>query len=112
MKDVRLSRKGKRTVKAKAPELRLERVPDPAALVLFGGTGDLAHRKVVPALYHLWRTNLLPHEFVLLAIGRRPYDDESFRKDIRASLDEFSRSLPIAVTRSCAAHRRPSRPRR
>ena len=33
-------------------------------IVLFGATGDLAHRKVIPALYHLWRTNLLPHEFV------------------------------------------------
>jgi glucose-6-phosphate 1-dehydrogenase len=64
-------------------------------LVLFGGTGDLAHRKVVPALYHLWRTNLLPHEFVLLAVGRRPYDDESFRTDVRTSLETFSRSLPI-----------------
>ena len=36
--------------------LRLERVPDPATFVLFGATGDLAHRKVIPALYHLWRT--------------------------------------------------------
>jgi glucose-6-phosphate 1-dehydrogenase len=101
MKDLRLSRKGKRASRSKAAEnvlregLRLERVPDPATVVLFGGTGDLAHRKVIPALYHLWRTNLLPHEFVLLAIGRRPYDDESFRADVRSSLDEFSRSLPI-----------------
>jgi len=39
--------------------LRLERVPDPSVLVLFGATGDLAHRKVIPALYQLWRTNLL-----------------------------------------------------
>jgi phosphoesterase RecJ-like protein len=40
--------------------LRLERVPDPCAFVLFGATGDLAHRKVLPAIYQLWRTNLLP----------------------------------------------------
>ena len=52
-------------------------------LVLFGATGDLAHRKVLPALYQLWRTNLLPHEFVIVAIGRRPYDDEAFRAEIR-----------------------------
>jgi glucose-6-phosphate 1-dehydrogenase len=101
MKDLRLARRGKRTTRSKPlanalrEGLRLERVPDPSVVVLFGGTGDLAHRKVVPALYQLWRTNLLPHEFVLLAIGRRPYDDESFRTDIRKSLDEFSRSLPI-----------------
>ena len=67
----------------------------PSILVLFGATGDLAHRKVLPALYQLWRTNLLPHEFVLLAIGRRPYDDESFRAEIRASLEQYSRVLPI-----------------
>ena len=101
MKDLRLARQGRKSSKAKPLEnllregLRLERVPDPSVLVLFGGTGDLAHRKVVPALYQLWRTNLLPHEFVLLAIGRRPYDDEAFRRDIRASLDQFSRVLPV-----------------
>jgi glucose-6-phosphate 1-dehydrogenase len=66
--------------------------------VLFGATGDLAHRKVVPAMYHLWRTNLLPHEFVLVAIGRRDYDDDAFRAEIRASLELFSRSLPLDET--------------
>jgi glucose-6-phosphate 1-dehydrogenase len=101
MKDVRLSRQGKRASRAKATEnvlrkgLRLERVPDPAALVLFGATGDLAHRKVLPALYQLWRTNLLPHEFVVLAVGRREYDDDAFRAEIRTSLEQFSRVLPL-----------------
>ena len=101
MKDIRLARQGKKTARAKPAEnvlregLRLERVPDPSVVVLFGGTGDLAHRKVVPALYHLWRTNLLPHEFVLLAIGRRPFDDESYREEIHKSLSEFSRVLPL-----------------
>ena len=73
----------------------MERVPDPSVLVLFGATGDLAHRKVIPALYHLWRTNLLPHAFVLLAIGRREHDDETFRAEIRTSLEAFSRVLPL-----------------
>jgi glucose-6-phosphate 1-dehydrogenase len=75
--------------------LRLERVPDPATFVLFGATGDLAHRKVVPALYQLWRTRLLPHEFMIVAVGRRPYTDEAFRDELRASLDRFSRVLPV-----------------
>ncbi len=75
--------------------LRLERMPDPAIFVLFGGTGDLAHRKVVPALFQLWRTNLLPHELAIVAIGRRPYTDELFRGELRASLEQFSRVLPI-----------------
>ncbi len=101
MKDLRLARGGKRPARARPAEnvlregLRLERVPDPSVVVLFGGTGDLAHRRVVPALYQLWRTNLLPHEIVLLAVGRRPYDDEAFRAEIRVSLDQYSRVLPI-----------------
>jgi glucose-6-phosphate 1-dehydrogenase len=110
MRDLRLSRAARR----KSPKqddnplrdgLRLERVPDPSVLVLFGATGDLAHRKVVPALYQLWRTNLLPHEFVLLAIGRRPYDDDTLRAEFRTSLEKYSRVLPLdeAAWRSFAS---------
>ena len=101
MKDLRESRQGKRASRAKPTEnvlrkgLRLERVPDPAILVLMGATGDLAHRKVLPALYQLWRTNLLPHEFLILAVGRREYDDDAFRAEIRTSLEQFSRVLPL-----------------
>jgi glucose-6-phosphate 1-dehydrogenase len=101
MREIREARQGKRAPRAKPTEnvlrqgLRLERVPDPCVLVLFGATGDLAHRKVIPAMYQLWRTNLLPHEFVLLAVGRREYDDDAFRADILASLKEYSRVLPI-----------------
>jgi glucose-6-phosphate 1-dehydrogenase len=75
--------------------LRLERVPDPFAFVLFGATGDLAHRKVMPAIYQLWRTNLLPAEFSLVAVARRPYTDETFAAEVRASLDRFSRVQPV-----------------
>ncbi len=75
--------------------LRLEKVPDPCAFVLFGATGDLAHRKVLPALYQLWRANLLPTEFSLVAVARRPYTDESFAAEVRKSLDSFARSQPI-----------------
>jgi len=101
MRELRLSRVGKRASRAKPIEnvlregLRLERVPDPCIVVLFGATGDLAHRKVIPALYHLWRTNLLPHEFLLVAIGRRPYTDITFRAEIHKALEQFSRILPL-----------------
>jgi glucose-6-phosphate 1-dehydrogenase len=101
MKELRLFRQSKRKPPPRQEDnplregLRLERVPDPSTLVLFGATGDLAHRKVVPALYQLWRTNLLPHEFVILAIGRRDYDDEVLRAEYRASLEKYSRVLPL-----------------
>ena len=104
MRDLRLARAAKRKPE-RSPDkrlenplregLRLERMPDPFVFVLFGGTGDLAHRKVIPALYQLWRTNLLPHEFMLVAIGRRPYTDATFRTEIKASLDKYSRVLPL-----------------
>ena len=110
MRELRLSRGAKKRP-AKADEnplregLRLERVPDPSTLVLFGATGDLAHRKVVPALYQLWRTNLLPHEFVLLAAGRREYDDDALRAEFRTSVEKYSRVLPLdeAAWRSFAS---------
>jgi glucose-6-phosphate 1-dehydrogenase len=100
MRQLRLARQGKR--RAPTPKLanplreglRLERMPDPACLVLFGATGDLAHRKVVPALYQLWRTSLLPHEFMLVAFARRPYDDETFRTEIGTALEKYSR-VPV-----------------
>ena len=104
MRELRLAKSGRRKPASRALEnvlregLRLERVPDPSILVLFGSTGDLAHRKVIPALYQLWRTNLLPHEFVLLAIGRRPYDSATYREEIRGTLEQYSRVLPLDET--------------
>jgi glucose-6-phosphate 1-dehydrogenase len=101
MKGLRLSRDGRRRGRKRADEnplregLRLERVPDPFILVLFGATGDLAGRKVIPALYQLWRTNLLPHELVVLGIGRRDYDDASFRDELRQALDAHARVKPV-----------------
>ena len=101
MRELRESREGQKRARAKPPinplreGLRLERVPDPAVVILMGATGDLAHRKVIPALYQLWRTNLLPHEFQLLAVARREYDHDAYRQEIRASLEKYSRVQPI-----------------
>ncbi len=102
MKDLREARDGQARVAGQGrPRTSCARAcawsacPTRPILVLFGATGDLAHRKVIPALYHLWRTNLLPHEFVLLAIGRREFDDDAFRAEIRTSLEQFSRVLPL-----------------
>jgi glucose-6-phosphate 1-dehydrogenase len=102
MRDMRLATESKRRTAASRPlenplreGLRLERVPDPAVFVLFGSTGDLAHRKVVPALFQLWRTHLLPHEFVIVAVGRRPYTDDAFRAELKEALDKYSRVQPV-----------------
>ena len=108
MRELREARQGKRASRAKPAEnvlregLRLERVPDPSILVLFGATGDLAHRKVIPALYHLWRTNLLPHEFVLAR--HRP---AAVRRRRRSGPRSARRSSSTAG--SCRSTRRPGR---
>ncbi|HUR16752.1 MAG TPA: glucose-6-phosphate dehydrogenase, partial [Candidatus Limnocylindrales bacterium] len=71
--------------------LALERVPDPCVIVVFGATGDLTARKILPAVYNLRRSGLLPPETTVLGYSRRPLSDDDFRKLARESLDAHSR---------------------
>lgn len=64
----------------------------PTILVIFGGSGDLTNRKLIPALYNLFLENQLPEKFTIIGQGRTEYSDEEFRKHLRTGLDEFSRS--------------------
>ncbi|HZT41717.1 MAG TPA: glucose-6-phosphate dehydrogenase [Chthonomonadaceae bacterium] len=73
----------------------LESALAPCAFVLFGATGDLTHRKLLPALYSLHRQQLLPEPFVLLAFARRDMDDAAFRSYLRDSLQKFAPNLPV-----------------
>ncbi|NOV04814.1 glucose-6-phosphate dehydrogenase [Paenibacillus planticolens] len=59
--------------------------------VLFGATGDLAKRKIYPALYNLFVDQKLPPSFSLIGLGRRELTDESFRANVEQSIDMFSR---------------------
>jgi glucose-6-phosphate 1-dehydrogenase len=63
------------------------RVPEPCAVVLFGGTGDLAHRKLVPALFRLARGGNLPSEYAIVGFARRDWTDEQFQAELRTSLE-------------------------
>jgi glucose-6-phosphate 1-dehydrogenase len=65
-----------------------EKVPDPLALVIFGATGDLAHRKLVPALYSLMTSKLMPKNFAIVGFGRSPRDDDEYRQGLRESLQD------------------------
>lgn len=65
---------------------------DPFTLVIFGATGDLTQRKLYPALYNLWRENLLPKAFAVVAIGRREISQATLHDDIVAAVDRFSRA--------------------
>jgi glucose-6-phosphate 1-dehydrogenase len=72
-----------------------ERVIEPCAMVIFGATGDLTRRKLVPALYNLARARLLPSGFAVVGVARRPFSHDVFRDDMRRGVDTFSRSRPV-----------------
>src|SRR5438067_1965783 len=61
---------------------------EPCAIVLFGATGDLTHRKLAPALYHLAREGNLPSEYAIVGFARRDWSDDRFREELRKTLEE------------------------
>jgi glucose-6-phosphate 1-dehydrogenase len=63
-----------------------------AILVIFGGTGDLTHRKLIPALYNLVIDQLLPKNFAIVSVGRRNKSEEDYKIDMYQSLKEHSRN--------------------
>jgi glucose-6-phosphate 1-dehydrogenase len=73
----------------------LERLPvHPTSLTIFGGTGDLAHRKLLPALYNLAHEGALPERFEMVGIARSEMSDEEFQQTARESIERYSRHKP------------------
>ncbi|MGH2906628.1 MAG: glucose-6-phosphate dehydrogenase [Solirubrobacterales bacterium] len=73
----------------------LEHSPvDPTSMVIFGATGDLAHRKLLPAIYNLAHEGSLPERFNLVGFALEDYDDEKFRAMMRSSIEQYSRRAP------------------
>jgi len=68
--------------------------PERGVIVVFGASGDLTQRKLVPALYNLADQGLLPEGTALVGYGRSPLTDEAFRERLRDGLDRHSRSRP------------------
>jgi len=64
---------------------------EPTTFVLFGATGDLAKRKIYPALFNLFLDEKLPSSFSLIGLGRREWSDASFRANVEQSIRDFSR---------------------
>ena len=71
---------------------RLPRVPDPCVLVVFGVTGDLARKKLIPAVYDLANRGLLPPGFVLLGFARRDWGDDDFESVAREAARKGART--------------------
>src|SRR5207253_9077557 len=66
-------------------------VPQPCVVVIFGATGDLTHRKLVPAVYNLAADGELPPAVTVVGFARRPKSDDDFRKEMEEATRKFSR---------------------
>jgi glucose-6-phosphate 1-dehydrogenase len=64
---------------------------EPTVIVIFGASGDLTQRKVVPALYNLFLDHWLPERFALIGFARTSFTETSFREHLRQGVDQFSR---------------------
>ncbi len=67
------------------------RRPQPFTMIIFGAAGDLAHRKLFPALYNLMVDRWLPHQIHVIGFSRQPFDDGAFRHEVEQSIRQFSR---------------------
>src|SRR5580693_556929 len=71
------------------------RLSEPCSIVIFGASGDLTARKLIPAIYHLCKDKLMPSSFRIIGFARREKTDESWRQELRTALDQFSRTKPV-----------------
>src|SRR5687768_7959324 len=68
---------------------------EPCSLVIFGASGDLTARKLIPALYQLFLANQLPGPFRIVGFARSPKTDQLWREEMKQALEKFSRTKPI-----------------
>jgi glucose-6-phosphate 1-dehydrogenase len=71
------------------------KAPEPCSIVIFGASGDLTARKLIPAFYHLCKDNQMPASFRVIGFARRDKNDESWRNELREELNQFSRTQPV-----------------
>ena len=79
---------------------------EPCSIIIFGASGDLTARKLIPALYHLCKDKQLPPDYRIIGFARREKTDASWRDELRSELEQFSRTKPIdeATWKSFAEH--------
>jgi glucose-6-phosphate 1-dehydrogenase len=74
-----------------AESTRMEKMPDPCMMVIFGASGDLTKRKLIPAIFDLARQGLLPSGFTIVGVGRTAMSTDTFREYMLAAMKEFGR---------------------
>ena len=75
--------------------LQESRRPEPCTMVIFGASGDLTQRKLIPALYSLYRDLLLPENFAVLGFARRDFKREDFVARMREGCEKYARRQPV-----------------
>ncbi len=73
--------------------LQQDRIPEPQILVIFGASGDLTQRKLVPALYQMKLERRLPPEITIVGVARRDWSDDFFRSHMREGVEQFGGGL-------------------
>src|ERR1700737_1876873 len=75
--------------------LILPRTPDPAAMVIFGASGDLTARKLMPALYNLALNRYLPAGFSVVGVALTPWSEQEFKAQMAEAVTKYSRTQPV-----------------
>jgi glucose-6-phosphate 1-dehydrogenase len=76
-------------------------IPENSNIVIFGASGDLTYRKLIPALYNLYVNDQLPKAFAILGVGRTEYSDQTYRAKLKTSLQEMEETNPILLDSFC-----------
>jgi len=79
------------------PTPKPDRVLPPFVMVIFGASGDLTTRKLVPAIFGLQHEGALPSDYSIIGFARRPKTNDEFRKEMKEGLDKFSRLRPVSA---------------
>ena len=68
------------------------KIATPVAIIIFGGTGDLTKRKLIPAFYNLYIEDWMPEKFSIIGLGRTDLNDDNYKERLHEGLGEFSRT--------------------
>ncbi|MDB6036469.1 MAG: glucose-6-phosphate 1-dehydrogenase [Verrucomicrobiales bacterium] len=74
---------------------QMRKTVEPCSIVIFGASGDLTARKLIPAFYHLFMAKALPTPFHIIGFARREKTDDQWREELHAALQQFSRTKPV-----------------
>ena len=73
--------------------LQQERTAEPAIIVIFGASGDLTQRKLIPAIYQIRRERRLPPEMTIVGVSRRDWSHDYFRQHLKEGMEEFGKGV-------------------